>query len=58
MELWKEAQVKILQDMVAYPISYANQVYARSTAVDYGHPLKSVLALYPGIDETTRVRRG
>jgi len=58
IELWKEAQVKILQDMVAYPISYANQVYARSTAVDYGHPLKSVLALYPGIDETTRVRRG
>jgi peptide/nickel transport system substrate-binding protein len=56
--LWKEAQVKILQDMVAYPVSYANQVYARSTRVDYGHPLKSVLALYPGIDETTRVRRG
>jgi peptide/nickel transport system substrate-binding protein len=58
VELWKEAQVKILQDMVAYPVSYANQVYARSAAVDYGHPLKSVLALYPGIDETTRVRRG
>jgi hypothetical protein len=44
--------------MVAYPVSYANQVYARSTGLDYGHPLKSVLALYPGIDETTRVQRG
>ncbi|HYM91521.1 MAG TPA: ABC transporter substrate-binding protein, partial [bacterium] len=58
IELWKEAQIKILQDMVAYPVSYVNQVYARSTALDYGHGLKSVLALYPGIDETTRLRRG
>jgi peptide/nickel transport system substrate-binding protein len=58
LEMWKEGQVKILQDMVAYPVSYANQVYARSTGLDYGHPLKSVLALYPGIDETTRVQRG
>jgi peptide/nickel transport system substrate-binding protein len=56
--LWKEAQVKILEDMAAYPIYYQNQVYARTTAVDYGHPLRSVLALYPGIDETTRLRRG
>jgi len=58
VEMWKEAQVRILQDMIAYPVSYANQVYARSNGLDYGHPLKSVLALYPGIDETTRVRRG
>jgi peptide/nickel transport system substrate-binding protein len=58
VEMWKEAQVKILQDMAAYPVSYANQVYARSTGLDYGHPLMSVLALYPGIDETTRVQRG
>lgn len=57
-EMWKEAQIKILQEMIAYPVSYANQVYARTTGLDYGHPLKSVLALYPGIDETTRVRRG
>ena len=51
--LWKDAQTHILQDMAAYPIQYLNQVYARSDKVDYGHPLKSVLALYPGIDETT-----
>jgi peptide/nickel transport system substrate-binding protein len=53
--LWKEAQVKILEDMVAYPIQYQNQVYARSAAVDYGHELLSVLALYPGITEKTRL---
>ncbi|TMI84686.1 MAG: twin-arginine translocation signal domain-containing protein [Bacillati bacterium ANGP1] len=58
VELWKEAQIKILQDMAAYPVSYANQVYARASGLDYGHALKSVLALYPGIDETTQVRRG
>ena len=53
--LWKQAQTKALQDVVAYPIQYTNQVYARSTNVDYGHQLKSVIQLYPGIDEKTRL---
>jgi hypothetical protein len=43
--------------MVVYPIQYQNQVYARSNAVDYGHELISVLALYPGIDEKTRLTK-
>ena len=50
--LWKQAQATALQDMVAYPIMYTNQVYARTSNVDYGHELKSVIQLYPGIDET------
>lgn len=53
--LWKEAQIKILEDMVAYPAQYQNQVYARSANVDYGHELISSLALYPGITEKTRL---
>lgn len=53
LALWKETQVKILEDMVNYPILFTNQVYVRSTVVNYGHELKSVLALYPGVDETT-----
>ncbi len=57
IEMWKEAQVKILEDMVAYPLQFQQQVYARSEAVDYGHDLVSVLALYPGIDETTTLNR-
>jgi len=57
VSLWKDAQVKILEDMAAYPVMYTNQVYARSKSVDYGHELKSVLALYPGIDETTRLAK-
>ena len=52
--LWKQAQIQTLEEMVAYPIQYQNQVYARASNVDYGHALKSVLALYPGIDEMTR----
>jgi peptide/nickel transport system substrate-binding protein len=55
--LWKDAQTKALEDMVAYPILYANQVYARSATVDYGHELKSVIQLYPGIDEQTKLTR-
>ncbi len=55
--LWKEAQIKVLDDMAVYPIQYQNQVYARSAAVDYGHELISVLALYPGIDEKTRLTK-
>jgi peptide/nickel transport system substrate-binding protein len=57
VQMWKDAQVKILQDMVSYPLHYQQQVYARSASVDYGHDLVSVLALYPGITEKTTVTR-
>ncbi len=57
VQMWKDAQVKILEDMVAYPLHYQQQVYARSDAVDYGHDLVSVLALYPGITEKTSIKR-
>ncbi len=55
--LWKEAQLKLLGDAVAVPLVYQNQVYARSSAVDYGHELKSSLALYPQITEQTSLNR-
>ncbi|HEY85561.1 MAG TPA: polyamine ABC transporter substrate-binding protein [Chloroflexi bacterium] len=55
VEMWKEAQIKILEDMVAYPLQYQNQVTARNVNVDYGHELKSVFALYPQITENTRI---
>jgi hypothetical protein len=32
-------------------------VYARTANVDYGHDLKSVIQLYPGIDERTSLRK-
>ena len=54
-EIWRQANVKILTDVVAIPLQFQNQVYARTPNVDYGHELVSVQALYPGIDETTTI---
>ncbi len=54
IELWKHAQIKILEDMVAYPLHYMNLIYARRANVDYGHELVSSMALYPQITEKTR----
>jgi len=55
IQMWKDAQIKILEDMVAYPLQYQNQVTARRDYVDYGHELKSVMGLYAQFDETTRI---
>jgi hypothetical protein len=41
--------------MVAHTLMYQNQVYARSDAVDYGHPLNAVLNLNPQITEATDI---
>lgn len=54
-QLWGQAQVRILDEMVAFPIMYTKQCYARSTAVDYGHALVSTMALYPQFTEQTRL---
>lgn len=55
IQLWKEAQIKLLEEMISYPLQYQNQVTARQDYVDYGHELKSVLALYPQITEKTHL---
>jgi peptide/nickel transport system substrate-binding protein len=54
-QLWKQAMIQVQADVAAIPLHFQNQVYARSDNVDYGHELVSVLALYPGIDETTTI---
>ncbi len=51
--LWREANIEILKDFAGYGVMFINQVYARTDRVDYGHELKAVVQLYPGIDETT-----
>lgn len=55
IDLWKQAQIKLLTEMISYPLQYQNQVTARRDYVDYGHVLKSALALYPQITENTRI---
>lgn len=55
ISLWIQAQIRILDDMAAYPVMYTNQGYARRVNVDYGHELKSTMALYPQFTEKTRL---
>jgi peptide/nickel transport system substrate-binding protein len=55
VRFWKQAQIKLLEDAVAYPLHYVNLVYARRTNVDYGHVLKAAMALYPQFTENTRL---
>jgi peptide/nickel transport system substrate-binding protein len=53
--LWKEAQVQLLTDAVTYSLVSGNQSVVNRTWVDYGHELKSSLALYPQFTEKTQI---
>jgi peptide/nickel transport system substrate-binding protein len=55
VKLWKQAQIKILEEMIAYPLHYINLVYAHRDNVDFGHELVSTVALYPQITEETKI---
>lgn len=55
LNLWGQAQIKIMSDMAAYPVMLTIQGYARKTYVDYGHRLLSTMALYPQFTEKTRL---
>lgn len=52
-ELWKQANIQILEDVAAIPLYMQNLVYARTPALDYGHELISSVSLYPQITEMT-----
>ncbi|MCW8859945.1 MAG: ABC transporter substrate-binding protein, partial [Deltaproteobacteria bacterium] len=54
-KLWEYAQIKLLEDMIVYPLHYRNRVYIRHGYVDYGHTLNASMALYPQITEKTRL---
>jgi peptide/nickel transport system substrate-binding protein len=56
IQLWVQAQIRILDDVAAYPIMYTKQCYARRALVDYGPPLNSTMALYPQFTERTRLK--
>ncbi|WDP88466.1 MAG: hypothetical protein HUN04_01395 [Desulfobacter sp.] len=55
IKLWEYAQIKLLEDMVVYPLHFRKHTYLRRDWLDYGHPLKNAIALYPQITETTRL---
>lgn len=56
ISLWKEAQIKLLEEVASYPLYILKFVFCRSKAVDYGYELKSSLALYPPINELTTLK--
>jgi len=51
--LWKQAQVRILSDVVAYPLYISKQCYASRSNVEFGHDVSATMALYPVITEKT-----
>jgi peptide/nickel transport system substrate-binding protein len=55
VQLWKDANIEIQKNFAGTGLLINNQVYAKSSRVDYGHELVSVAQLYPGIDETTAI---
>ena len=54
-KLWEYAQVKLLEEMIVYPLHFRNKTYIRRGYVDYGHPLVASMALYPQVTEKTRI---
>ncbi len=55
IQLWKEAQYKILENAIALPLYVVNNVWGRNNRVKLGFELKSSLAYYPQINEMTRI---
>ena len=55
INLWIQAQIRILDDMAAYPVMFSKTGYLRRSYVKYGHKLVSTMALYPQFTEKTRL---
>ncbi|UCF91015.1 MAG: hypothetical protein JSW39_22465 [Desulfobacterales bacterium] len=53
--LWAQAQQKILEDAVAYPLCITKFVFARKDYVDLGYEMKSTLTLVDTIKWNTRI---
>jgi len=53
--IWKEAQLVLLKNVDCSVFCILRLTCARSDSLDWGHPVKASLALYPQIDETTKI---
>ncbi len=56
-ELWKQAQLKLLDEGVNYPMYVLKFVFARNDRVDWGFEQTAVLALYTQINEQTSLKQ-
>jgi peptide/nickel transport system substrate-binding protein len=54
---WAEAQKKIVEDAVAFPLCITKFVFARKAYVDLGYEMRSTLTLVTPIKEATDVRK-
>lgn len=53
VEIWKEAMIELQANFAVKALLYNNNVYARSSRVDYGHEVKLAIQLYPNFTELT-----
>jgi peptide/nickel transport system substrate-binding protein len=56
LELWQQAQQKIMTECAAIPVFELMQVWGRRDNLDYGNTLKGSLNLGPVIDEKSRFK--
>lgn len=57
LELWKQAQAQIHDDVCGVPLFGLKQVWARSDRLNYGYTLKGAMNLQPPVTEATTVNR-
>lgn len=56
LELWKEAQHRIIEAVCAIPTSEGAQVWVRNEKLDWGFPLEGSISLGPLVTELTHFR--
>ncbi|MCC7271391.1 MAG: polyamine ABC transporter substrate-binding protein [Alphaproteobacteria bacterium] len=56
IELWNQAQQKIVEHVCAIPLFDEDQVWGRSAKLDYGHELKASISFGPMITEQTTLK--
>lgn len=54
-DIWRHAQLKLLQDMAIYPICAIKYVVARQASVEYGYLLTTCRTMVPPITEKTHI---
>jgi peptide/nickel transport system substrate-binding protein len=55
IQIWKQAQMKLLENAASYPLYLLKLVFARNKGVVWGYDLKTTIALYPQINELTNI---
>lgn len=56
-ELWRQAQYKLLEEGINYPMYVLKFVFARNDRVNWGFKQKAVIALYTQINEQTSLKK-